>query len=70
MGRTAPTRRDTIKYGSVLAAGGLLAGCTNSNPDETPEDSSGDSPDTETPYSVMLEPAGEEIGRASCRERV
>jgi len=53
---TGPTRRDAIKYGSAVAAGGLLAGCTAG-------DSSDDSPES-TPakesdgYSVTMEPVG------------
>jgi len=47
----APTRRDTLKYGSAVAAGGLLAGCTGySDGESTPESNSS--------YSVTMEPMG------------
>jgi hypothetical protein len=32
--RTKPTRRDYLKGGSALLAGGVLAGCTGSNRDD------------------------------------
>jgi ABC-type Fe3+-hydroxamate transport system substrate-binding protein len=45
------TRRDTLKYGSALAAGGILAGCVDG-------DASGDgTPDGA--YSVSISPMGE-----------
>jgi len=47
---TAPTRRDTIKYGGAALGGGLLAGCT---------DNVGYSgADTEGNYSVTMAPVG------------
>jgi len=50
-GPEAPTRRDTIKYGGAVIAGGLLAGCTgNSSPGSvaTPEATGPEAPaDTE-----------------------
>src|SRR6056297_3073011 len=64
-----PTRREAIKYGSALAAGSLLAGCTvqdgsDAEPDSESEpttDNSTDSSETETEpstYEACLEPAG------------
>jgi len=66
----APTRRDTIKYGGVVAAGGL-SGCIGGGSEETPEDNdaggsdepteTGGSDDEETEdtgYSVTMEPMG------------
>ena len=61
----APTRRDTIKGGSALIGGGLLAGCagesgpsggangSNSSGNRNTATNSG-----ESPYSVTIEPAG------------
>ncbi len=51
----APTRRDTIKYGSAVVGGGLLAGCTGSADSEqqTDAESTGDI------YTVEMAPVGE-----------
>jgi len=62
-----PTRREYMKYGSAVVAGGLLAGCSEqSGSDATPAQSS--TPTTSTPtktstpedesYSVTMEPVG------------
>jgi ABC-type Fe3+-hydroxamate transport system substrate-binding protein len=63
-GRTTggPSRRDTIKYGATVVAGGLLAGCAGGNGGEsTPSEDS-----TETPaatgaksYTATIPPVGE-----------
>jgi ABC-type Fe3+-hydroxamate transport system substrate-binding protein len=57
----APTRRETLKYGGVAIASGLLAGCTGdggvseSSPEATPEDTAGDDED----YTATISPMGE-----------
>jgi iron complex transport system substrate-binding protein len=59
-----PTRRETIKGGSTILGGGLLAGCTSENTDPTPAGSTEtttSSPSTTerpTSYDVTIEPAG------------
>jgi len=53
--RGGPTRRDTIKYGSAVAAGGLLAGCIGET--EPAEESEGND-DTDA-YTVEMAPMGE-----------
>ena len=53
--RGGPTRRDTIKYGSAVAAGGLFAGCLGDT--EPAEESEGDD-DTDA-YTVEMAPMGE-----------
>jgi len=51
-----PTRRDTIRYGSAVVGGGLLAGCTGSA--DTTENSTAETEaDTDT-YSVTMNPTG------------
>lgn len=50
---TTPTRRETIKYGSALAAGGLLAGCSTETPDS--ESDSGASSDDGSESGVSNE---------------
>lgn len=61
----ALTRRDYVKYGSALAGGGLLAGCSGDGSQSTPRDT-GTSTETATStttsnksYTVSMEPAGE-----------
>jgi iron complex transport system substrate-binding protein len=54
--QTAPTRRDTIKYGTTIAAAGLLAGCTDGDiSDGSPESTPAEESDG---YSVTMEPVG------------
>jgi len=50
-GHRSPTRRDALKYGGVVAAGGLLAGCTGYSDGES-------TPETDPSYSVTMEPMG------------
>jgi iron complex transport system substrate-binding protein len=70
-GAESPTRREYVKYGGAVIAGGLLAGCVGDGGSGTTPDS-GDketTPTTETktetttttsePYSVSMEPMGE-----------
>jgi ABC-type Fe3+-hydroxamate transport system substrate-binding protein len=58
----APTRRETLKYGGVAIASGLLAGCTGdgdvseSSPEATPEDTP-ESDDED--YTATISPMGE-----------
>ncbi|WP_435197442.1 ABC transporter substrate-binding protein [Natronomonas sp. EA1] len=65
--RTAPTRRDYMKYGGAVVGGGLLAGCTGqsdsgSTPEATPTESETSS-ETTTPedssYTASISPVGE-----------
>jgi len=69
--RTAPKRREIIKYGSALAAGGLLAGCTGNEDDAGGPESDGEATETDTEtatdtvdesgdssYAVTMSPAG------------
>ncbi|WP_049954378.1 ABC transporter substrate-binding protein [Halostagnicola larsenii] len=50
----APTRRDCMRYGGTIAAGGLLAGCLSG------EDGPGtDSTENGNGYTVSMEPVGE-----------
>ncbi len=73
-GRGAPTRREYVRYGAAVVAGGMLAGCADSTTpaEDTQEDSPTDTPSSagsggsetqsesvETPYSVSIEPVGE-----------
>jgi ABC-type Fe3+-hydroxamate transport system substrate-binding protein len=69
-GKTAPTRRDYLKGGSALVAGGVLAGCLGGEPDaaststetsntDAATDASTDEPDTNSPYSVTMSPMGD-----------
>ncbi|MDF9744389.1 ABC transporter substrate-binding protein [Natrinema salsiterrestre] len=51
---TGPTRRQTIKYGGAVAAGGLLGGCTELEEPDSSEESA-----TAGSYSVSMEPMGE-----------
>ena len=63
----APTRRDAIKGGGALVAGGLLAGCSGGanggTPASTPADTattpSATATETDTSYSVTMAPVGE-----------
>ncbi|MCU4799882.1 ABC transporter substrate-binding protein [Halobacteria archaeon HArc-gm2] len=69
----APTRRETIKYGGAIVAGGLLAGCSGSESAPATDDAStatetgtqratetAAETDTEaTSYSVTMSPVGE-----------
>jgi len=48
---TGPTRRDTLKYGGAVAAGGLLAGCAGGSGETTPTGTG--------EYSVSMAPMGE-----------
>lgn len=48
---TGPTRRDTLKYGGAVAAGGLLAGCADGSGETTPTGTG--------EYSVTMAPMGE-----------
>ena len=54
---TGPTRRATIRYGGAVAAGGLLAGCTGSEPtDQSTEAEAGAADDQ---WTVRMEPRTE-----------
>jgi ABC-type Fe3+-hydroxamate transport system substrate-binding protein len=55
--RSVPTRRDTIKYGGAVAAGGLLAGCTDAIGDEAGNGDGTTGGENES-YSVELSPVG------------
>jgi ABC-type Fe3+-hydroxamate transport system substrate-binding protein len=50
-----PTRRDYMKYGGAVVGGGLLAGCTGSDPGERTE-----SPQADTNTNTSTETASEE----------
>ncbi len=50
----APTRRETLKYGGAVVAGGTLAGCVTQS-----EDGDGSTPDSEGSYTVTMAPMGE-----------
>jgi ABC-type Fe3+-hydroxamate transport system substrate-binding protein len=52
----APTRRDYVKCGSAVVAGGLLAGCTGSS-EQTTEAT--DTSTEDSSYSVTMAPMGE-----------
>jgi len=59
-GPEAPTRREYVKYGGVVAGGGLLAGCTgDDDPGSTPGESGGSTPTEEPGYAVEMAPVGE-----------
>ena len=52
--QVAPTRRDTIKYGTALVGSGLVAGCVGNDSTGTPDET----PDTDDGHSVSMEPVG------------
>jgi ABC-type Fe3+-hydroxamate transport system substrate-binding protein len=57
MGRDAvdadePTRRDYVKYGGAIVAGGLLAGCTGDSGSDGGAGSDGESTDADTPTAT------------------
>jgi len=52
--KRTPTRREAITYGSALAAGGLLAGCSGGSSEQTTEASTDDDS-----YTASLSPMGE-----------
>jgi ABC-type Fe3+-hydroxamate transport system substrate-binding protein len=61
---TTPTRRDTIKYGSTIVAGGLLAGCaSDGDPGDSSQTTTSDTvtetTTTDDSYSVRMAPMGE-----------
>lgn len=64
--RGSPTRRDTLKYGSAVVGGGLLAGCLGSDgdgggtDDDPSTQESGETDDRAelTSYEVCLDPVG------------
>jgi ABC-type Fe3+-hydroxamate transport system substrate-binding protein len=55
MSLEAPTRREYVKYGGTVVAGGLLAGCTGDSGDGAGTDGNGDSGG----YTVPMSPVGE-----------
>ena len=70
-GRGEPTRREYLRYGGAVVAGGFLAGCASwGEPDSTPESTAGTDTatatatatsrtDTVDSYSVTMAPVGE-----------
>ena len=58
----APTRRDTIKYGSAVVGGGLLTGCVGDSDSgataETTETESSSTTTADDSYSVTMSPVG------------
>ena len=58
---TRPTRRDTIKYGSAVVSGGLLAGCTGeADPEQEAEpQQEADTEPTDDSYTVSMPPMGD-----------
>ena len=56
----APTRRDVITFGSIIAVGGGLAGClgNGSGADADNAADSDDTPTADTAYEACIEPAG------------
>ena len=52
--QVAPTRRDTIKYGTALVGSGLVAGCVGNDSTGTPDET----PDTDDGHSVSMETVG------------
>jgi iron complex transport system substrate-binding protein len=60
--RDGPTRRECVKYGGVIAGGGLLAGCSGaggeSEPTETDTTATATGTATDSSYSVTMEPMG------------
>ncbi|WP_254278630.1 ABC transporter substrate-binding protein [Haloarcula marina] len=62
-GEAEPTRREYLKYGGAVVAGGLLAGCTDGSGSETTPDSGASSTDTETATdpttTVSMSPVGD-----------
>ncbi|KYH26063.1 periplasmic binding protein [Halalkalicoccus paucihalophilus] len=55
MSLEAPTRREYVKYGGTVVAGGLLAGCTGDSGDGAGTDGNGNSGG----YTVSISPVGE-----------
>ncbi|UVE52285.1 ABC transporter substrate-binding protein (plasmid) [Haloferax larsenii] len=57
-----PTRRETLKGGSAILGGGLLAGCISESPDaastEANDTTTPQTTDEQTPYDVTVKPAG------------
>ena len=63
-GRNGTTRRDYLKYGGAVAAGGLFAGCAGDTETESSTTTTGtrttDSPTDEgESYSASMAPVGE-----------
>jgi len=50
-----PTRRDLLKYGGAVAGGGLLAGCTGGQSEQT----TGETPTDDGSYTVTMAPMGD-----------
>ena len=61
----APTRRDYVKYGGAVVAGGLLAGCTGeagettNTPASTETATETTATETDSSYTVRVDPLGE-----------
>jgi iron complex transport system substrate-binding protein len=64
-GSERPTRRDTIRYGGVVLAGGLLAGCTGQSASGPPPTETGADEDSTPTETTAPEPTSTETTAAT-----